>query len=76
MGNIVAVSIIMPVYNSEKYLEKCVNSILAQEFDDFELLLIDDGSTDSSPAAAARIFCVIVIPMTVPPLFTFTLYIM
>lgn len=49
MDNAVAVSIIMPVYNSEKYLEKCVNSILVQEFDNFELLLIDDGSTDSSP---------------------------
>jgi len=50
MDNVVAVSIIMPVYNSEKYLEECVESILAQEFEDFELLLIDDGSSDSSPA--------------------------
>lgn len=41
-------SIIVPVYNVERYLEKCVNSILAQTEQDFQLLLIDDGSTDSS----------------------------
>ena len=46
--NGIKVSVIMPVYNSEKYLEKCVDSILEQEFDGFELLLIDDGSTDKS----------------------------
>lgn len=44
------VSVIVPVYNTEKYLRRCVDSILAQTFKDFELLLIDDGSTDSSPA--------------------------
>ena len=44
----IAVSIIMPVYNSEKYLWNCVKSILNQDFDSFELLLIDDGSTDGS----------------------------
>ncbi|BDP63405.1 hypothetical protein EfmJHP80_09010 [Enterococcus faecium] len=37
-----------PVYNVEKYLKKCVDSILGQTFTDFELLLIDDGSTDNS----------------------------
>ncbi|WP_420884673.1 glycosyltransferase family 2 protein, partial [Absicoccus porci] len=42
------VSIIMPVYNSEKYLEHAVNSILSQDFDDFELILVDDGSPDNS----------------------------
>ena len=42
-------SIIIPVYNSEKYLKKCVDSILAQSFTDFELILIDDGSDDRSP---------------------------
>ena len=42
------VSIIVPVYNAEAYLEKCINSILAQCFKDFELLLIDDGSKDKS----------------------------
>ena len=43
------VSIIVPVYNSEKYLRKCVDSILAQTFTDFELFLVNDGSTDDSP---------------------------
>lgn len=43
------ISIIMPVYNSEKYLGKCIDSVLTQSFCDFELLLIDDGSTDRSP---------------------------
>jgi glycosyltransferase involved in cell wall biosynthesis len=44
------VSIIVPVYNSERFLERCVNSVLAQDFRDFELLLIDDGSQDHSAA--------------------------
>lgn len=42
------ISIIVPVYNSEKYLFKCIESILNQSFTDFELLLIDDGSSDNS----------------------------
>lgn len=42
------VSIIVPVYNAEKTLDRCVSSILNQEYRDFELLLLDDGSTDSS----------------------------
>lgn len=43
-------SIIVPVYNAEKYLDQCVKSILAQTFPDFELVLVNDGSTDSSAA--------------------------
>ena len=42
------VSIIVPVYNTERYLPQCVDSILSQTFTDFELLLIDDGSKDDS----------------------------
>ena len=42
------ISLIVPVYNTEKYLKRCLDSILAQTFSDFELILIDDGSTDSS----------------------------
>ena len=41
-------SIIIPIYNSEKYLRECIESILKQTFKDFELILIDDGSTDGS----------------------------
>ncbi len=44
------ISIIVPVYNAESTLNNCVDSILEQEFHDFELLLVDDGSKDNSPA--------------------------
>lgn len=42
------ISIIVPVYNVEKYLSKCIDSILNQSFKDFELILVNDGSTDNS----------------------------
>lgn len=42
------ISIVVPVYNTENFLSKCIESILAQSYNDFELLLIDDGSTDNS----------------------------
>lgn len=42
------ISVIVPVYNDEKYVGRCINSVLLQTFTDFELLLIDDGSNDSS----------------------------
>ena len=44
------VSIIVPIYNAEQYLRRCVDSILNQEYTDFELLLVNDGSTDASGA--------------------------
>ncbi|POZ57580.1 putative glycosyltransferase EpsJ [Lysinibacillus sphaericus] len=42
-------SIIVPIYNVELYLQQCVDSILRQTFEDFELILVNDGSTDNSP---------------------------
>lgn len=42
------ISMIMPVYNSEKYVAAAIDSILSQDFEDFELLLVDDGSKDNS----------------------------
>ena len=42
------ISVIVPVYNVEMFLRRCIDSILAQTFTDFELLLIDDGSKDKS----------------------------
>lgn len=41
-------SIVMPIYNAEKYMEKAINSVLMQNYNDFELILVDDGSTDES----------------------------
>lgn len=48
------ISIIAPVYNSEKYLATCIESVLAQTFPNFELLLIDDGSKDKSGAICEK----------------------
>ncbi len=41
-------SIIVPIFNSEKYLEKCIKSILNQTYKNFELILVNDGSKDCS----------------------------
>lgn len=43
------ISVIIPVYNTEKYLKECVESVLAQTYHNLEILLINDGATDSSP---------------------------
>lgn len=54
MSNEPFLSIIVPVYNAEKYLEECLDSILCQEQTDYELILVDDGSTDSSSEICDR----------------------
>ena len=42
------ISLIIPVYNTSKYLKVCIESLLNQTFKDFEMILVDDGSTDNS----------------------------
>ena len=42
------ISIIIPAYNVEEYLEKCLESIISQNFDKVEIIIVDDGSTDKS----------------------------
>ena len=48
------VSLIIPVYNVERFLEKCLDSALSQTLQPIELLCVDDGSTDASPEILAR----------------------
>lgn len=48
MRNNPLISIIVPVYNTEKYLEKCIESILSQSYDNIEILIVNDGSNDNS----------------------------
>ena len=42
------VSVIVPIYNVEKYLEKCINSLLSQTLEDIQIILVNDGSKDNS----------------------------
>lgn len=44
------VSVVVPIYNVEQYLNKCIESIVDQTYEDLEIILVDDGSTDSSPS--------------------------
>ena len=48
-------SIIVPIYNVAPYLRKCVDSLLMQDISDYEIILVDDGSTDGSGEIADRI---------------------
>ena len=48
------VSVIMPLYNAEKYVYKAVNSILNQSFRDFELIIVDDCSVDNSSSIVSE----------------------
>ena len=48
------ISVIVPIYNAEKYLDACVESITIQTYTDIEIILIDDGSTDSCPEKCDR----------------------
>src|SRR5688572_3125739 len=54
MSDAPAVSVLMPVYNAERFVAQTVDSILAQTFVDFEFIIIDDGSTDDSPEILKR----------------------
>ncbi len=49
MKKVPEISVIVPVYNTGMYLRRCIDSILAQTYSDFELILVDDGSIDESP---------------------------
>lgn len=51
------VSIIVPVYNGEKFIARCVESVLAQTYTDFELILVNDGSKDNSGAICDELAC-------------------
>ncbi len=48
------ISVIIPVYNTEKYLNRCIESLTGQSISDIEIILVDDGSTDSSPLICDR----------------------
>ena len=54
MENNLRFSIVVPIYNVEKYLPKCIDSILNQTFKNFELILVNDGSPDRCGAICDR----------------------
>ena len=51
-------SIIIPVYNGEKYLEKTLESMVTQTVENFEVIIVDDGSTDSTAEISKKYFCI------------------
>ena len=48
MSDKVKISVVVPVYNVERYLSRCVKSIVSQTYSNLEIILVDDGSTDNS----------------------------
>ena len=48
------ISVVLPIYNVEKYLEKCIETVLKQTYSNLEIILVDDGATDSSPQICDR----------------------
>ena len=54
MNKIPAISVLVPVYNVEKTLKRCLDSILNQTFKNYEIILVNDGSTDNSGAICAE----------------------
>lgn len=54
MMNDPLISVIVPVYNVETYLDRCIQSIVSQTFRNLEIILVDDGSTDNSPVLCDR----------------------
>lgn len=50
------VSVVVPIYNVEKYLRQCLDSVVNQTLKDIEIICVDDGSTDSSPANYSGIY--------------------
>ena len=48
-------SVLMPVYNSQKFLRRAIDSVLNQSFQDFELIVVDDGSTDQTSKVVREI---------------------
>ena len=53
----VLLSIIIPAYNCENYLEKCIDSIIFQELESAEIILVDDGSTDQTSGICDNLSC-------------------
>ena len=49
MSNKPLLSVVIPIFNTEKYINRCINSIILQKFENYEILLVDDGSNDQSP---------------------------
>ena len=49
------ISVIIPLYNKEKIVDKCINAVLIQDYSDFELIIVDDGSTDESANIVSKI---------------------